>query len=120
MNTRRRIRDVHIIESNRPTEPIAEGMALTSILKISDIEAHPYVVGTRTDLEAAVAAIAAPARCIRKAARLCGRTASQLKAIVVDRFFETKREAIAWTNAHPHFMTLQVIRPGSHEEPSEL
>ena len=26
----------------------------------------------------------------RKAARLCGRTASQLKAIVVDRFFETK------------------------------
>jgi hypothetical protein len=29
----------------------------------------------------------------RKAARLCGRTASQLKAIVVDRFFETKREA---------------------------
>ena len=37
----------------------------------------------------------------RKAARLCGRTASQLKAIVVDRFFETKREAMAWTNAHP-------------------
>jgi 3D (Asp-Asp-Asp) domain-containing protein len=29
----------------------------------------------------------------RKAARLCGRTASQLKAIVVDRFFDTKQEA---------------------------
>ena len=28
----------------------------------------------------------------RKAARLCGRTASQLKAIVVDRFFDTKRK----------------------------
>jgi 3D (Asp-Asp-Asp) domain-containing protein len=56
----------------------------------------------------------------RKAARLCGRTASQLKAIVVDRFFETKGEAMAWTNAHPHFMTLQVLRPGSHPEPSEL
>jgi 3D (Asp-Asp-Asp) domain-containing protein len=56
----------------------------------------------------------------RKAARLCGRTASQLKAIVVDRFFETKREAMAWTNAHPPFMTLQVIRPESHPEPSEL
>src|SRR5206468_10554474 len=40
----------------------------------------------------------------RKAARLCGRTASQLKAIVVDRFFETKREAMEWTNAHPQFM----------------
>jgi 3D (Asp-Asp-Asp) domain-containing protein len=61
-----------------------------------------------------------PAVISRKAARLCGRTASQLKAIVVDRFFETKREAMAWTNAHPHFMTLQVVRPGSHSEPSEL
>ena len=61
-----------------------------------------------------------PAVISRKAARLCGRTASQLKAIVVDRFFETKREAMAWTNAHPHFMTLQVVRPGSDPEPSEL
>jgi len=61
-----------------------------------------------------------PAVISRKAARLCGRTASQLKAIVVDRFFETKREAIAWTDAHPHFMTLQVVWPGSHPEPSEL
>ena len=61
-----------------------------------------------------------PAVISRKAARLCGRTASQLRAIVVDRFFETKREAIAWTNAHPHFMTLQVVWPGSHAEPSEL
>jgi 3D (Asp-Asp-Asp) domain-containing protein len=56
----------------------------------------------------------------RKAARLCGRTASQLKAIVVDRFFETKQEAMAWTNAHPHFMTLQIFRPGSQAESSEL
>jgi len=61
-----------------------------------------------------------PAVISRKAARLCGRTASQLKAIVVDLFFETKREAIAWTNAHPHFMTLQIVRPGSHPEPPEL
>src|SRR5947208_15101071 len=61
-----------------------------------------------------------PAVISRKAARLCGRTASQLKAIVVDRFFETKREAITWTNAHPHFMTLQIVPPGSHSEPSDL
>jgi len=61
-----------------------------------------------------------PAVISRKAARLCGRTASQLKATVVDRFFETKREAMAWTNAHPHFMTLQIVRPGSRPEPSEL
>jgi 3D (Asp-Asp-Asp) domain-containing protein len=55
----------------------------------------------------------------RKAARLCGRTASQLKAIVVDRFFETKREAIAWTSAHSEFMTLQIVPPGSHRDLSE-
>src|SRR5881397_2426812 len=61
-----------------------------------------------------------PAVISRKAARLCGRTANQLKAIVVDRFFETKREAISWTNEHPHFMTLQVVRPGSHTEPIKL
>jgi 3D (Asp-Asp-Asp) domain-containing protein len=61
-----------------------------------------------------------PAVVSRKAARLCGRTASQLKAIVVDRFFETKREAMAWTNAHPHFMTLQIVPPGSHPESPEL
>ena len=41
-----------------------------------------------------------PAVISRKAARACGRTASQLKAIVVDRFFATKREAMAWKN-HP-------------------
>jgi len=61
-----------------------------------------------------------PAVVSRKAARLCGRTANQLKAIVVDRFFETKREAIAWMNAYPHFMTLQIVRPGSYPERSEL
>jgi 3D (Asp-Asp-Asp) domain-containing protein len=61
-----------------------------------------------------------PAVISRKAARLCGRTASQLKAIVVDRFFETKREAMAWTNAHAEFMTLHVVPPGSHSEPTEL
>jgi 3D (Asp-Asp-Asp) domain-containing protein len=56
----------------------------------------------------------------RKAARLCGRTAGQLKAIVVDRFFETRREATAWSNAHPEFMTLLVVRPGSYSEPTSL
>src|SRR6266496_4209953 len=61
-----------------------------------------------------------PAVISRKAARLCGRTASQLKAIVVYRFFETKREAMSWTSAHPHFMTLQIVLPGSPPEPSEL
>jgi 3D (Asp-Asp-Asp) domain-containing protein len=61
-----------------------------------------------------------PAVTSRKAARLCGRTANQLKAIVVDRFFETKREAISWMNAHPQFMTLQIISAGSLPCPREL
>jgi len=52
-----------------------------------------------------------PAVTSRKAARACGRTASQLKAIVVDRFFESRRAANAWTSAHPEFMVLQVVRP---------
>jgi 3D (Asp-Asp-Asp) domain-containing protein len=55
----------------------------------------------------------------RKAARLCGRTASQLKAIVVDRFFETKRKADGWSNAHSEFMMLRVIPPGSASGPTE-
>ena len=55
----------------------------------------------------------------RKAARLCGRTASQLKAIVVDRFFETKREADAWTNAHSEFMMLRVVPVGERSGPAE-
>jgi 3D (Asp-Asp-Asp) domain-containing protein len=55
----------------------------------------------------------------RKAARACARTASQLKAIVVDRFFETKREADAWSNAHSEFMMLRVVSPGSHSGSTE-
>ena len=53
----------------------------------------------------------------RKAARLCGRTASQLKAIVVDRFFDTKGEADAWSNAHSEFMMLRVVPAGARSEP---
>ncbi len=48
----------------------------------------------------------------RKAARACGRTSAQKGAIVVDRFFESKREAMAWTNSNPEFMTVQVVKPG--------
>jgi 3D (Asp-Asp-Asp) domain-containing protein len=47
----------------------------------------------------------------RKAARRSGRTASERNALVIDRFFETKRQALSWANAHPQFMTVQVIPP---------
>ena len=47
----------------------------------------------------------------RKAARRAGRTTSERDALVIDCFFETKRQALSWANAHPAFMTVQVIPP---------
>lgn len=44
----------------------------------------------------------------RRAARRTGRTAAERNAIVIDRFFETKGQALAWAKHHPHFMTVQV------------
>lgn len=58
-----------------------------------------------------------PAVVSRKAARLSGRNAAQREAIVVDRYFETKGEALAWADTHPHFMTLEVVTPGSNKRP---
>ena len=50
----------------------------------------------------------------RKAARRSGRTAKERSALVVDRFFETKGQALRWANANPHFMTLRVLSPNEH------
>ena len=47
----------------------------------------------------------------RKAARRSGRTATERSALVVDRFFETKGQALRWASANPHFMTLRVLSP---------
>jgi len=44
----------------------------------------------------------------RKAARSCGRTATERNAIVIDRFFPTKQTALAWEGAHPHFMMVRI------------
>ena len=49
-----------------------------------------------------------PAVVQRTAARRSGRTPEQRKAIVVDRYFESKREAQSWAASHPHFMTVRV------------
>jgi 3D (Asp-Asp-Asp) domain-containing protein len=67
-----------------------------------------------------------PAVVSRAAARLSGKTAFQRAAVVIDRFFETKRQALAWAAANPHFMTVRILDPhhkavaatesGSHEE----
>jgi 3D (Asp-Asp-Asp) domain-containing protein len=48
----------------------------------------------------------------RKAARLAGRTVNERSAIVVDRFFETKQQALSWARRNPAFMPIRVMAPG--------
>jgi hypothetical protein len=52
-----------------------------------------------------------PAVISRTAARKSGKTLEQCAALVVDRFFETKRQALAWAASNPHFMKLRVLDP---------
>ena len=47
----------------------------------------------------------------RKAARLAGRTVNERNAIVVDRFFETKQQALSWARRNPAFMPVRVMAP---------
>lgn len=49
----------------------------------------------------------------RKAARLSGRNPQQRSAIVIDRFFETKAQAMEWTERHPKFVNVWILPPGS-------
>lgn len=48
----------------------------------------------------------------RRAARLSGRTTNERNAIVIDRFFETKGQALAWANRNPMFVPVQIAHPG--------
>jgi 3D (Asp-Asp-Asp) domain-containing protein len=47
----------------------------------------------------------------RRAARLVGRTVSERNAVVIDRFFDTREQALAWARTHPHFITVRVVTP---------
>jgi len=49
----------------------------------------------------------------RKAARISARTIYERNAVVIDRFFETKREALSWASRNPLFMTVRVAPPNS-------
>src|ERR1700736_6535801 len=49
----------------------------------------------------------------RKAARRLGRTIPERNAVVIDKFFETKRQALAWANSNPPFVNVKVIPPGA-------
>lgn len=56
----------------------------------------------------------------RRAARKAGRTPAERDALVVDRFFETKRQALAWAGSHPHFMTVEVVLPNERSAPPSM
>lgn len=47
----------------------------------------------------------------RKAARLSGRTALERNALVIDRFFETKQQALSWAGRNPYFMFVRISPP---------
>jgi len=52
-----------------------------------------------------------PAVISRLAARKSGRTAEQRNALVIDRYFETRKQAMAWVASNPHFMKVKVFGP---------
>jgi len=54
----------------------------------------------------------------RKAARRSGRTPLERNALVIDRFFETKRQALNWASRNPSFMLVQVSPPGLLPRPN--
>lgn len=49
----------------------------------------------------------------RKAARKAGHTTTERNAIVIDKFFETKRQALIWANSNPPFVNVKVVPPNS-------
>lgn len=53
----------------------------------------------------------------RKAARRAGRTALERSALVIDRFFETKQQALSWANRNPYFMFVRVSPPDLRPPP---
>lgn len=63
--------------------------------------------------EELVAVDTGPAVVSRRAARLSGRTAAERNAVVVDRYFETKAQALAWERSHPHFVRVRIVPPES-------
>jgi len=73
----------------------------------------PY--GSRIVLgnEELIAIDTGPAVVSRKAARLSGRNAAERNAIVVDRYFETRAQALAWESSHPHFLQVEIVPPES-------
>jgi len=76
-----------------------------------DPQKIPY--GSRIQLgdEELIAVDTGPAVVSRKAARLSGHNEAERSAVVVDRYFETKSQAVTWEKSHPHFMKVRVLGP---------
>ena len=49
----------------------------------------------------------------RKAARKSGHTINERNAIVIDKFFETKSQALVWANSNPPFVNVKVVPPNA-------
>lgn len=73
----------------------------------------PYGSRIVLENEELIAVDTGPAVVNRKAARLSGRNTEERDAMVIDRYFDTKSQAVAWERAHPHFMKVRVIPPGA-------
>jgi len=61
--------------------------------------------------EELIAVDTGPAVASRTAARLSGHNEAERNAVVIDRYFETKSQAVAWEKSHPHFMKVRVLGP---------
>src|SRR5205814_9946189 len=61
--------------------------------------------------EELIAVDTGPAVVNRNAARLSGRNDAERNAVVIDRYFEMKSQAVAWGKSHPHFMRVRVLSP---------
>ncbi|MFL6528246.1 MAG: hypothetical protein ACJ8HU_01685 [Chthoniobacterales bacterium] len=93
----------------------ASGARLRSGHCAVDPRRIPYGSKVRVDGDTLVAVDTGGHVKSRRAALRAGRTAAERNAIVIDRFFETKGQALAWAKHHPHFMTVTV---DSSKEPS--
>jgi hypothetical protein len=49
----------------------------------------------------------------RKAARKSGHTVNERNAIVIDKFFETRSQALIWASSNPAFVNVKVVPPNA-------
>ena len=73
----------------------------------------PYGSKVVVDGDELTAVDTGPAVVSRKAARAEGRTKEERGALVIDRYFKSKEQAVAWARSHPPFMQVRVVPPGS-------